>query len=246
MVIGSAYLREQEKRKDWQGTVGWSVIVLALELIFCGVIPVLLLGPYLTGPVIWSIGFFLILGLMVFSVAMVPYIKRWDTERDHYAAGRQGEERLTRLLRQHLDEKWVLFRNVLLPDSKGDIDAVLMGPNGVFVLEIKAYTGYTRNIGQQWQRRIFGVWRPLHRNPARQGKGNAMRLHQHLKKRGVDVFIEPRVVWAGPGKLWLEKPAVTVWQLTQPAYLMKDLAQGRPIPDATREAVQRVLLKQQR
>lgn len=241
VVTGSGYLREQEQRKDWHGTVGWSAVVLALEVIFCVAVPVLLLGPSMTGPVIWGLGFLLVIGLMVFSVMLLSFIKTWDSERDHYAAGRQGEERVAELLRQRLNDRWTLFRNVLLPDGKGDIDAVLMGPTGIFVLEVKAYSGYTRNIGQYWQRKAFGVWRTTRHNPTRQVRSNALRLHGYLKKRGVDVYVEPRVVWAGAGRLWLEKPEVTVWQLTQPAYLFRDLEQGRPISEDALAQVQRVL-----
>lgn len=241
VVTGSGYLREQEQRKDWHGTVGWSAVILALEVIFCVAVPVLLLGPSMTEPVIWGLGLMLVIGLMVFSVMLLSFIKTWDSERDHYAAGRQGEERAAELLRQRLSDQWTLFRNVLLPDGKGDIDAVLMGPTGIFVLEVKAYSGYTRNIGQYWQRKAFGVWGTTRHNPTRQVRSNALRLHGYLKKRGVDVYIEPRVVWAGSGKLWLEKPDVTVWQLSQPPYLFKDLEQGRTIPEGTLAEVQRVL-----
>jgi hypothetical protein len=59
--------------------------------------------------------------------------------------------------------------------------------------------------------------------------------------RGVEVYVEPRVVWAGSGRLWLEKPEVTVWKLAQPAYLFRDLAQGRAVPEDTLTEVQRVL-----
>jgi hypothetical protein len=41
------------------------------------------------------------------------------------------------------------------------------------------------------------------------------------------------VVWAGRGKLWLERPAVLIWQLDDLTYLLEDIEKGKPLPEQT-------------
>jgi len=59
----------------------------------------------------WCFGLLAVLGLMMVTVVLIPYIKRWDVERDNYAGGRKGEERLVRLLQNHLDSEMAFCQN---------------------------------------------------------------------------------------------------------------------------------------
>jgi hypothetical protein len=196
VVAGSAYLREQEEQKRRQkvflGTIG---LVLTLMAMIGGTVQILLLVLGVAKLPDWWI--IVALGIVGIAWLLLPYVEQFKTEQGSFAAGRCGEEKLVELLQQHMDGRWTLFRNVLLPDGEGDIDAVLTGPQGVFALEVKAYTGYNRNVGEQWKRRYFPIWRPLDRSPTRQARKNAARLGAYLKQHGVKVWVKPRVVWAG-------------------------------------------------
>jgi hypothetical protein len=178
----------------------------------------------------WTVGWIL---LTIVAVALIPVVlsvvKRWRVESAQFGRGLRGEQATVRWLSRHLDENWVLFRNVELPQGWGDIDAVLIGPRGIYALEIKAYRGYHRNRGRAWHRRIGWMWRTVDSNPTRQALRNAAQLAQYLESDGVKVWVEPRVVWASDQKLWLERPAVSVWQLGRPEYILEDITSGKQL-----------------
>jgi tetratricopeptide (TPR) repeat protein len=230
VISGSSYLQEQEARKHRLKTIlTWALIALLCVAVVLGVVPAML----------WIAGSDLVpieLGILALVLEGVvgmstPIVRRVKIERDNFAAGRRGEERLVQVLQRHLDGRWTLFRNLVLPGESGDIDAVLVGPRGVFALEVKAFTGYNRNFGKEWQRRVYGRWRDLDRNPTRQARRNAASLGEYLKHYEIGVWVEPRVVWAGRGKLWLERPAVRIWQLDDRTYLLEDIENGKPLPE---------------
>jgi hypothetical protein len=234
---GSPYLRQQEHAKAKQKRIlaGAGIGLLALAM-----------GSSLLGLVATLAGFarhfwgWTGLSGVMLGVAwwLVPRVDRLRTEAQAFAKGRRGEERLVAFLREELDGRWALFRNVVLPGDKSDIDAVLVGPHGLYALEVKAYSGYHRNQGKRWRKRFMGVWRTIDRNPTRQALRNAQRLHDYLEEQGVDVWVEPRVVWAGSGKVWLERPAARVWQFSRPAHVMEDLKEGTALsPEMIRQVV---------
>lgn len=135
-------------------------------------------------------------------------------EERSFRQGREGERTVARLLRQGLNEQWTLFLNVQLPGNRADMDMLLLGPPGLFVLEVKAYSGQFAYRRDRWYRKTMTGWRLQRRNPIRQARGNAGLLHtyiqEHLKK---DLWVEPRLVWAGEGTLELEQPVTPVWVL---------------------------------
>ncbi|RLC65850.1 MAG: hypothetical protein DRI48_06080 [Chloroflexi bacterium] len=241
VVRGSAYLLRQEKRKAQQKRIlSWFGIAF---LIFA-------VGGGILGVVASLVGFKqLSAGWMGISVVMlavawwlIPRVARLRMEARNFAKGRRGEQRLVAFLREELDGHWVLFRSVVLPGYQGDLDAVLIGPRGIYALEVKAYSGYHRNEGNKWQKRLLGVWRTVDSNPTRQALRNAQRLHDYLETQGIDVWVEPRVVWAGSGRVWLEHPAVPVWQFSHPEHIWKDLRDGKPLsPELVRQLVSGVV-----
>jgi hypothetical protein len=242
---GSAYLRQQETKKAQQKQI--------LALFGIGLL-ILAVGSSLVGGIAALAGFtrhfWRWTGLSVIILGgawwLVPRVDQLRMEAQAFAKGRRGEERLVAFLREKLDGHWVLFRNIVLPGSQGDIDAILIGLQGIYALEVKAYSGYYRNQGKRWWKRVIGVWRTIDHNPTRQALRNAQRLHEYLASQGVDVWVEPRVVWAGSGKVWLERPAVRVWQFSRPAHVMGDLEEGTALsPEVIRQVV-RGLIKARR
>lgn len=236
IINGSDYLARQVQQK------GRWIAVLAVAILYLWLGSLVISVTVLTVQVVQrtqvSLGWSVAAGvLLVGAWFILPRLERLTEEFDHYRAGRKGEQRVVAALQRGLNHRWVLFRNVVLPGRQDDIDAVLIGPNGVYVLEIKAFSGYHRNIGDRWQRRYGFIWRDLSRNPSRQALGNAQRLHDYLQQCDVTVWVEPRVVWASRSKLWLKKPTVTVWQLTKGRFIGEDLTRGKPLDEATRRQI---------
>lgn len=163
-------------------------------------------------------------------------------EADNYLAGRQGEERLATFLETNLSDEWALFRNVVLPDGRGDLDAVLVGPGGVYALEVKTYAGHFRNVGDGWyQRNARGEWEPMRANPTRQARRNEERLRLFLSQANLTAPVTSRVVWAGDGLLVQEGPQVTIWELRRRDELLDDVLEGEPVDPATIGQINRVL-----
>ncbi len=159
-----------------------------------------------------------------------------------YRQGQEGESLAVEIVRQSLDGRWVLFRNVVLPDQGGDIDAVLVGPGGVWVMEIKAYTGKYRNIGEHWEKLAGQRWHLMRKNPGRQAKRNASHLSSFLKADGINQWVTPVVVWANPrSKLSWENPAVKIWPIARLQKELAELDQGRTLDAEIQRAIKQKL-----
>ena len=80
------------------------------------------------------------------------------------------------------------------------------------------------------------------RSPSRQARANAAGLSAYLQEEtGKKVWIEPRVVWAGPGKLYIEgKPATYIWYLDRMKTYTDDLVKMPARPKQVQE-VRRIL-----
>lgn len=86
-----------------------------------------------------------------------------------------------------LDDSYTLINNLSLPFKNCDIDHVLIGPKGVFLLETKHYKGEVSCIGDRWEYqkigRNGGVYRGYISNPSRQLKRNIWELKTYLDKK---------------------------------------------------------------
>jgi hypothetical protein len=237
VVRGSSYLSEQEsffqKRKNRLATPIALLWVTTPLVVIAQVIAYLAYGTPLIPLHVTGI-------LLVLSVAVFPVlsrIDRYEAQEGNFASGRQGEEQLTAFLTGHLDNSWRLYRNLLLPDGKGDIDALLLGPRGLFVLEVKAWTGAYRIHGKTWQRQnSTGHWHTINFNPSEQARWNARRLQAFLHSQGLSLPVQQRVVWAGPGNLTFSRPVVPLWLLAKPAFVLADLEKAEVLaPDTLRQ-----------
>lgn len=150
-----------------------------------------------------------------FLLGSIPELisKRLNKKIDEYRRGQEGEGRVVELIIQVLDGNWQLFRNIGLPGrNRGDLDLVLVGPPGVWVLEVKNFRGEYRNIGDNWENRYGKKWKKANVNPSQQAHKNALRLANFSKADNLNVFVNAAVVWANEGRhLFVENPQVAVW-----------------------------------
>lgn len=138
-----------------------------------------------------------------------------DKQIENYRRGQEGEEQVIEALRQNLDGNWTLFRNIVLPGRRRtDIDAVLVGPPGVWALEVKTFSGEYRNVGEHWEVRAGRRWKLLRKSPSRQAQDNAARLANFFRADGLHQWVTPVVVWVDDeSTLTVENPMVAVWPL---------------------------------
>ncbi len=164
------------------------------------------------------IALLVLLVLFVFFIWFSSFIpskieEKIEKQIENYRLGEEGEERVLQTALQALDGNWTLFRNISLPGrNKGDLDLVLVGPPGIWVLEIKNYRGQYRNIGDRWEYRRDKTWKSLKTSPSQQAVNGATRLANFLRADGLNVFVNPVVVWATEeGSIQVENPQVAVW-----------------------------------
>jgi hypothetical protein len=211
VIQGSNYLADEMQRRYRRQ----AVIAAAATVLLVALLGVLLAGvargllkQYM--PSIWV--------FPVMAVLLLPLFWLWErfTELRHegqnFRRGQLGEIHVAQQLRHGLGGDWTLFRNVQLPGTRADTDMVLLGPPGVFALEVKAYTGDYRYRKQDFYRRTGVGWRKLQHNPGKQARAGGGLLHNYIVDTlNRNLWVEPRLVWVGPGSLQLRNPEVYVW-----------------------------------
>lgn len=142
---------------------------------------------------------------------------RFDKELRNHRRGQLGEEHVAEALRSHLDSEWTLYRNIILPGRKGgDLDSVLVGPTGVWALEVKNYTGAYRYVRNRWERQTKRGWAPARSSPSDQVRRNAGRLHDFLEADDIAQYVKGVVVWANPdSSIELADSDTPVWRLNK-------------------------------
>lgn len=142
---------------------------------------------------------------------------RMWTNINNYRKGQEGENKVVEAIISNLDGEWSLFRNIYLPGKKKtDLDITLVGPPGVWVLEVKNLAGQYENVGEDWNYRSGGRLNPLKKSPSLQAKRNAISLSDFLKADRISQYVYPAVIWANEeSPLSVENPAVPVWKFNR-------------------------------
>lgn len=162
--------------------------------------------------------------LSVLALGLPRWVEGLSAEADNHAKGLAGEQALADLLKKLLDTNWTLYQNMTLPDQPGDIDGILVGTGGIFLLEIKTYSGTYQNSGSKWlQRTPDQGWEPIKKSPTHQVQKNVERLTHWLNEQEVAIVVQPRLVWAGDGLILQEEPDVPFWLLNQEQAIKDEL-----------------------
>jgi hypothetical protein len=166
-------------------------------------------------------------------------LRKMEQQIENYHKGQEGEDQVVEAMRQNLNGDWTLFRNVALPGrNKADIDAVLVGPPGVWALEVKRFTGEYRNIGEHWEYRAGNRWKLLRKSPSRQAQNSAVRLADFFKADGLKQWVTAVVVWANlESPVTVENPLVAVWTLDRLPEESGNLWQDRTVPEDVRTRI---------
>ncbi len=219
VVGGSQYLhdREAERLTDFAAYAGASIGIGSI-------VGMLTIGWIVTGGIqqLARLNF----GLQVAAVAFVIGAVAWNSwylyrqirtnleEYRNYRDGREGEEAALEKLRRALDHRWTIYRNLQLPGHKDDIDLVLVGPDGVWAIEVKSYKNTVRLQGAQWEVQK-GKWTAMRENPTMQVTRNATRLKSYLEQYGMRRYVHGAIVLEGPHPISNFKTSESpVWLLT--------------------------------
>ena len=115
-------------------------------------------------------------------------------------AGLKGETALKQTL-SSLSDDFVAFYNVPINNS-GDIDCILVGPKGVFAIEIKNHKGtiiYSENGWKQIKTGQGGnQYQGKMANPGKQLLTNMHKFKTFLAENNIHVWIQPVLVFTNP------------------------------------------------
>jgi len=124
-------------------------------------------------------------------VAAYYYIRKYHL----YSGGWKGEKMVSSTLNHTLNDDYYLVNDLYLKEGGGDIDHVVLAPNGVFVLETKNWSGSITVNGDEWRR---GGRRNSNISPSSQVKRNVTKVRRIIENspelRALGVWVEGIVV----------------------------------------------------
>jgi Nuclease-related domain len=123
---------------------------------------------------------------------MEPVIAGFRNKSDKFYRGFNGELDIKKEL-GNLSDDFSIYQDAQLGDNKGNLDFVVLGPPGVFILEVKSHKGEVGYNGHNItiNGREYGFLRQVH--------GQTWALKNYLKQQtGEDIFIHPVLVFSSP------------------------------------------------
>jgi len=178
-----------------------------------------------------GIGFVIaIIWLLVFQY----YQRKYYT----YKGGRQGEKAVINALTNSLSDEYYLINGAYLNGRGGDIDHIVLGPSGIYVLETKNWSGKIICYGDQWQR----PGKKVKNSPSLQVKHNTQKVKKIVDAspafRGFKVWVEGLLVFTNTyADLCLSNPTVTVLKLQQLHSYIKNQKNNH----LTKEQIQKIV-----
>jgi hypothetical protein len=108
-------------------------------------------------------------------------------ENVNYNRGFVGEDVVSHSL-MHLGDEYYLISDIKFSSNSGNIDHVILGPNGIFVLETKNYGGTVECVGDEWTKyydkahyqKFYEI-----RSPSKQVKRNAIIIKKLIESTNI-------------------------------------------------------------
>jgi hypothetical protein len=121
---------------------------------------------------------------MLQKILQSKFLPRWGKYKG-FRQGEAGETAVIDALKKNLGKGNLIVNDVVLKDNTGNIDHIVIGQYGVFVIETKTYRGRIVCDGDNWfsEKKIGEktVLIKLNYSPSKQAKSNAVRLSSFLK-----------------------------------------------------------------
>ena len=180
------YAREMTRRKA-------RLALLALATMMAAAGLALLVGGFSWSGVI-AVELLLLAGVVVLDRLVVPVVERWGR-------GAAGEEHVGQLLAELEDDGNLAIHDV--ETGRGNIDTVLVGPAGLFTIEVKSHRGRIRSDGidPAWLRQAYAQRMWLERVAGRPATAMRVLSRAYLVGRAVSrqrgVVVLPARMLAG-------------------------------------------------
>jgi hypothetical protein len=195
------------RNQAWKN-LAWAILsILVFGVAFLSILPKLLLLQFAI------LEYALLAVSLAALVAFYVYLRRYRG----YLGGLEGEKHVAKLLKSALNDDYYLLNDVYFHDGFGDIDHIVLGPNGLFAIETKNWSGSITCHGDNWQRQSG---RHMGGSPSRQVKKNATRIRNAIEASDrlghLKVWVEGIVVFVNrAAELHLHEPTVQVLKLRE-------------------------------
>jgi len=139
---------------------------------------------------------FAALALIIFIVIVAdPFILFFKRKSLQFYRGLSGEQDIKKDL-ENLPNDFSVYQGLEIGDRKGDIDFVVLGPTGIFLLEVKSHKG---DIGFNGSQLTLNGRNFTDKNFFRQVHGETWALKNYLKQQtGKEFFINSVLVFSSP------------------------------------------------
>ncbi len=178
---------------------------------------------------------------LITTVLAITLFKANVTRWSNWSVGKRGETAISDALRS-LSNDYIVLNDLMLPDGKGNIDHLVMGPNGLFVIETKNYSTFVKCLGDDW----FINGKKI-RSLSKQAKRNAMVVRENLAgvfaDQGIRLpFITALLVFVnGNGRFSINNPTVPVLRSSELAEFIARYNSARP-PSITSPTLRRAIV----
>ena len=150
-----------------------------------------------------SAGLWVIVAVAAVFMVGMRVVGSLEKKESRFDNGIIGERTISREL-EKLPDQYVVFRGLLVNDHQ-DIDCTVVGPTGVFAVEVKSHKGTIGFDGE----RLMRNGRPFEKDFFHETMSEAVGLRGLLDRTAkLDIFVEPIIVFSsnaatvrlGPGK----------------------------------------------
>ncbi|MGK2848937.1 MAG: nuclease-related domain-containing protein [Minisyncoccota bacterium] len=138
------------------------------------------------------IGLLVTLTLVSFlSILIYKFYKEDQKISDKFFQGREGESIILKELKK-LPDTFRIFFDVKI-QKLSNIDLVVVGPTGIFTVEVKSHKGIVEYKNEKLSVNGFSPGKDF----LKQAKSESKSLHEFLKKNGVEIWVKPILVFSG-------------------------------------------------
>ena len=160
-------------------------------------------------------GIIVVIGF-IFSLVGLGLFRYYQRKYHIYKGGRKGEKSVISTLSNNLSDDYYLINGVYLKGGGGDVDHIVLGPSGVYVLETKNWSGKIVCNGDQWQR----PGKKVKSSPSLQVKRNTQKVRRLIDTspafRGLRVCVEGLLIFTNTHTdISISNPTVTILRLQQ-------------------------------
>ncbi len=135
--------------------------------------------------------------------------------------GSKGEKLVAKYLKE-LPKEYYVFNDVTLPVKRGNIDHIVVGPNGIFAIETKNISGSFIVDDDEWYYKSHYEVQRSRSQPGKQIKSNVRILINYLKTNGVNtkkLWINSIVALNNPNIIIEETPKY--YNILQPSEITR-------------------------